>query len=483
MLKSSLNLQLGQNLTMTPQLQQAIRLLQLSTLELQQEIQQVLESNPMLELAEDNPTSTDGTSETGATTETTTDHSQEATDEFADDGWDESSWEDRVSLGPGGGAPSDDELDPLANGAEAGGGLQEHLLWQLHLAHFSSRDQRIGAMLIDSINPDGYLDTTLESIQQTLAAYEVEPVELDEIEAVLHWIQRCDPIGVGARDLQECLKVQLLAMPIETPMRDEALVLVERGMQELGRHDFRALQRETGIAEADMGPAVELLRSLNPRPGGQISEQPAEYVTPDVYVRRHKSHWLVELNPEIAPKIRINGLYAGLVRRVKDARDSAFMRNQLQEARWFLKSLYSRNETLLRVAQAIVEHQQGFLERGDVAMQPLILRDIADALGMHESTISRVTTQKYMHTPRGVFEFKYFFSSHVATRDGGECSATAIRAMIRQLISEESPNRPMSDSRLAQVLSDRGINVARRTVAKYREAMRLPPSSERRQIS
>lgn len=481
MLKSSLNLQLGQNLTMTPQLQQAIRLLQLSTLELQQEIQQALENNPMLELTDEHATTNDVTADTGASTEAANERTDNADNDYADEGWDESSWEDRLSPGSSGTYESD--LDPLANQAQAGGGLQEHLLWQLHLGHFSPRDQRIGAMLIDSINADGYLDTDLESIQQTLSAYETDPVEIDEIEAVLHWIHHCDPLGAGARDLRECLKIQLSALPLETPMRNEALLLVERGMQELGRHDFRALQRETGLTEPDLGAALELLRSLNPRPGEQISEQPAEYVTPDVYVRRHKGRWLVELNPDIAPRIRINGLYAGLVRRVKDARDSAFMRNQLQEARWFLKSLYSRNETLLRVAQAIVEHQQGFLEEGDVAMQPLILRDIADALGMHESTISRVTTQKYMHTPRGVFEFKYFFSSHVATRDGGECSATAIRAMIRQLISEESPNRPMSDSRLAQVLSDRGINVARRTVAKYREAMRLPPSSERRQIS
>lgn len=477
MLKSSLHLQLGQHLTMTPQLQQAIRLLQLSTLELELEIQQVLESNPMLEQIDDH--------DDGVETEKNDEPIQDSTTENTDvDDYPEMEtilpWEDR--LGSSQNNTNDADFDLLSNQAEASGGLQQHLLWQLQMGSLSQRDQRIGIMLIDSISTDGYLETTLESIQLTLNSNEDIPVELDEIEAVLHWIQRCDPVGVGARNLQECLRVQLLYLPEETPARSEALRLVEHNLQDLGRHDFRAIQKNLGLDGEQLGDVLELVKSLNPRPGGQISDQPAEYVVPDVYVRREKGLWKVELNPEIAPRVRINGFYAGLLRQVKDARDNAFMRTQLQEARWFIKSLHSRNETLLRVAQAIVEHQQLFLEEGDVAMQPLILRDIADALGMHESTISRVTTRKYMHTPRGVFEFKYFFSSHVGTRDGGECSATAIRAMIRQLIDEEPPGRPMSDSRLAQVLSDRGINVARRTVAKYREAMRLPPSSERRQI-
>ncbi|AGA34283.1 RNA polymerase sigma-54 factor RpoN [Thioalkalivibrio nitratireducens DSM 14787] len=471
MLKSSLNLQLGQTLTMTPQLQQAIRLLQLSTLELQLEVQQALESNPMLELAEDANTS-DGTPETETGPET------EAS--APDQPGDGESW-DTTDYGSSTGQRSEsDDRDPFENQAGAGGGLHEHLLWQLHLSPLNDADRRIGAALIDSINADGYLETDLDSLQDTLGG-ETE-VGIDEIEAVLHWIQQCDPVGVGARNLRECLSIQLRSLPPATPERDAALRVVADGMDHLARHDFKGLQRALGLSEAELARSLELIRTLNPRPGSQISNQPPEYVTPDVYVRRDGTGWRVDLNPEIAPRIRINSLYAGMVRRVSDARDSAFMRNQLQEARWFLKSLHSRNETLLRVARAIVERQTGFLEQGEVAMQPLILRDIAEALGMHESTISRVTTQKYMHTPRGVFEFKYFFSSHVGTRDGGECSATAIRAMIRQLISEEPPDRPMSDSRLAQVLSDRGINVARRTVAKYREAMNLPPSSERRQL-
>jgi RNA polymerase sigma-54 factor len=472
MLKSSLNLQLGQTLTMTPQLQQAIRLLQLSTLELQVEVQQALESNPMLELVEEDSDREPLEGESTGVQET-----EPATPEAApaDEGWEEIYQEG--SVGHGG---EFDDRDPFENQPDAEGGLQEHLLWQLHLGPLGEFDRRIGAALIDSIGSDGYLESDLESLQETLGGRDA--VGIDEIEAVLHWIQQCDPAGVGARDLRECLQIQLRQLGFDTLGRDLALRVVDTGLDRLARHDFRSLQRDLGVDEPALAEALELIRSLNPRPGSQISDRPAEYVIPDVYVRREGKGWRVDLNPEIAPRIRINSLYAGMVRRVSDARDSAFMRNQLQEARWFLKSLHSRNETLLRVARAIVERQSGFLEHGDVAMLPLILRDIADTLGMHESTISRVTTQKYMHTPRGVFEFKYFFSSHVGTSDGGECSATAIRAMIRQLISEETPNRPMSDSRLAQVLMDRGINVARRTVAKYREAMNLPPSSERRQL-
>ncbi|MFO8152735.1 MAG: RNA polymerase factor sigma-54 [Pseudomonadota bacterium] len=475
MLKSSLNLQLGQHLTMTPQLQQAIRLLQLSTIELQLEVQQALESNPMLELAEDTPPEEASGEPAEAQPEAEPADNSPDTEASAEDWGDEP-----YAQGPGSQGVGVDDRDPFENQAGSEGGLHEHLLWQLHLGPLNEQDRHIGATLIDSINADGYLETDLETLQEILGGEET--VGLDEIEAVLHWIQQCDPVGVGARDLRECLLLQLRVLPEGTPLRDTALRVIDAGMESLGRHDFRTLQRELGLDETTLARAMELVRTLNPRPGSQISDQAPEYVTPDVYVRRDREGWRVDLNPEIAPRIRINSLYAGMVRRVSDARDSAFMRNQLQEARWFLKSLHSRNETLLRVARAIVDRQTGFLEKGEVAMQPLILRDIAEALDLHESTISRVTTQKFMHTPRGVFEFKYFFSSHVGTSDGGECSATAIRAMIRKLISEEPPNRPMSDSRLAQVLSDRGINVARRTVAKYREAMNLPPSSERRQL-
>ncbi|WP_018952137.1 RNA polymerase factor sigma-54 [Thioalkalivibrio sp. AKL12] len=487
MLKPGLNLQLGQTLTMTPQLQQAIRLLQLSTLELQVEIQQALESNPMLEQVEDEDAEADterlnqdGELVEGDRMEATTTSDDVIPEELTTD----SRWDDIYEPAP---TPNKgvDDRDPLENTSDDDGeGLQDHLLWQLHLSHLTPRDQRIGAALIDAISPDGYLEGDLDTLAETISRGEDESVGVDEVEAVLHWIQQCDPLGVGARNLRECLEIQLRELAPDAPAREAARAILEHGMDSLGKRDYKALQRQSGVRDPDeLARALDLIRTLNPRPGAQISSATSEYVVPDVYVRHTTEGWRVDLNPEIAPRIRINDLYAGMVRQVSDARDSAFMRDQLQEARWFLKSLHSRNDTLLRVAEAIVHRQQGFLEHGDVAMQPLILRDIAETLEMHESTISRVTTQKYMHTPRGVFEFKYFFSSHVGTNDGGECSATAIRAMIRELIGDEPPNKPLSDARLAQVLSDRGINVARRTVAKYREAMHIPSSSERRQMA
>jgi RNA polymerase sigma-54 factor len=487
MLKPGLNLQLGQTLTMTPQLQQAIRLLQLSTLELQVEIQQALESNPMLEQVEDEDESSSDQRESesengivdGDRLEATTAGEDVIPEELSTD----SRWEDIYEPTP---TPRGvDDRDPLENTSDdTGEGLQDHLLWQLHLSHLTPRDQRIGAALIDAISADGYLEGELEALAETISRGEDEPVGVDEVEAVLHWIQQCDPVGVGARDLRECLDVQLRELAPEVPERDAARAILKHGMDSLGKRDYRSLQRQSGIRDPEeLARALDLIRTLNPRPGAQISSASSEYVVPDVYVQHGRDGWRVELNPEIAPRIRINDLYAGMVRQVADARDSAFMRNQLQEARWFLKSLHSRNDTLLRVAEAIVQRQEGFLEHGEVAMQPLILRDIAETLEMHESTISRVTTQKYMHTPRGVFEFKYFFSSHVGTNDGGECSATAIRAMIRGLIDDEPPGKPLSDARLAHILSDRGINVARRTVAKYRESMQIPSSSERRQMA
>ncbi|WP_019624924.1 RNA polymerase factor sigma-54 [Thioalkalivibrio thiocyanoxidans] len=486
MLKPGLNLQLGQTLTMTPQLQQAIRLLQLSTLELQAEIQQALESNPMLEQVEDEGEEAppERPEEGGELVEGDRMQADTAGDDVIPEELStDSRWDDIYEPAP---SPRGlDDRDPLENTSDGEDeGLQDHLLWQLHLSHLTPRDQRIGAALIDAITPDGYLDGELEALAEMISQGEDEPVGVDEVEAVLHWIQQCDPLGVGARDLRECLEIQLRHLAPDAPARDAARAILENGMESLAKRDYRALQRQSGVRDPDeLARALDLIRTLNPRPGAQISEPSSEYVVPDVYVRHDRDGWRVDLNPEIAPRIRINDLYAGMVRQVSDARDSAFMRDQLQEARWFLKSLHSRNDTLLRVAQAIVERQQGFLEHGEVAMQPLILRDIAEALEMHESTISRVTTQKYMHTPRGVFEFKYFFSSHVGTADGGECSATAIRAMIRELIGDETPNKPLSDAKLAQILSDRGINVARRTVAKYREAMHIPSSSERRQMA
>jgi RNA polymerase sigma-54 factor len=300
---------------------------------------------------------------------------------------------------------------------------------------------------------------------------------------VLHRIQRFDPPGIAARDPGECLCLQLVQRPADTPGRDLARVLLERHLDLLAARDYATLMRRLKIDRDTLQQVITLIQSLNPRPGTALAGNTAEYVVPDVFVFKHNDRWRVELNPDNTPRLRINSQYSQLIRRADNSADNTSMRSHLQEARWFLKSLQNRNETLLRVATCIVEHQRGFLEHGEEAMKPLVLRDIAEALEMHESTISRVTSQKYMHTPRGIFEFKYFFSSHVSTSDGGECSAVAIRAMIKKLIGEENTRKPLSDNKIAELLEAEGINVARRTVAKYRELMAIPPSSERKQLT
>ncbi|XP_076037907.1 RNA polymerase sigma-54 factor-like [Oratosquilla oratoria] len=304
----------------------------------------------------------------------------------------------------------------------------------------------------------------------------------ESAEKLLSFIQRLDPIGCGARNIGECMYVQLEQLP-SSPIRDRSMIIVHKHLALLGNHDLSKIRREMKISEAELHEAVNLIRSVNPRPGAQITANSAQYIVPDVFVRREKNAWKVELNPDIAPRLGINSLYANMVKRADKSDDNTFIRNHLQEARWFIKSLQSRNETLLRVATAIVEHQRDFLEHGEMAMKPLVLRDIAEQLDMHESTISRVTTQKFMHTPRGIHEFKFFFSSHVATADGGECSATAIRAMIRELVANEDHQSPMSDSKIASTLVSNGIKVARRTIAKYRESMAIPPSNERKRLN
>jgi RNA polymerase sigma-54 factor len=496
MLKQSIQLKMGQSLTMTPQLQQAIKLLQLSTLELQQQIQETLEENPMLEIAEDQDSLADGSTETESTAETDQDASNpdEAvdrdsggnTEEIPDELPVDTEWDaiyDTPISSPMSSRPTDDDgRDFYENQSSGGESLQEHLLWQLNLTPLSDTDRALASTLIDAIDDDGYLKEDLEHLQQNLTSEEQE-IELDEIEAVLHLIQHLDPVGCGARDLSECLSLQLAQLSKETPGLEYARNLVRDHLDLLGSHDYKQLMRRLRIKEPELKEVVTLIQSLNPRPGTLISSRAAEYVIPDVFVRKKNGKWMVELNPDVAPRLRVNALYAGYIRRADQSPDNTYLRNNLQEARWFIKSLQSRNETLLRVAAAIVEHQRPYLEYGDEAMKPLILRDIAEQLEMHESTISRVTTQKYMHTPRGVLEFKYFFSSHVTTADGGECSATAIRAMIRKMVEEESIVKPLSDSKIASILVERGINVARRTVAKYREAMMIPPSNERKRLA
>ncbi|HLT04883.1 MAG TPA: RNA polymerase factor sigma-54 [Pseudomonas sp.] len=497
-MKPSLVLKMGQQLTMTPQLQQAIRLLQLSTLDLQQEIQEALESNPMLERQEegedfDNDDPLADGEESTATSPPAEGSYQESHSnaESLEEGseWSEripqdlpvdTAWEDvyqtSASSLPGG---DDDEWDFTAR-ASGGESLQSHLLWQLNLAPMSDTDRLIATTLIDCINDQGYLE---ESLEEILESFHPElDIELDEIEAVLRRLQHFEPVGVAARDLRECLLLQLRQMPADTPWRSEALRLVGDFLELLGGRDYSQLMRRLKLKEDELRQVIELIQSLNPRPGSQIESSEPEYIVPDVIVRKDSGRWLVELNQEAVPRLRVNAQYAGLVRRADTSADNTFMRNQLQEARWFIKSLQSRNETLMKVATQIVEHQRGFLEYGEEAMKPLVLHDIAEAVGMHESTISRVTTQKYMHTPRGIFELKYFFSSHVSTVEGGECSSTAIRAIIKKLVAAENVRKPLSDSKIASLLEEQGIQVARRTVAKYRESLGIAPSSERKRL-
>jgi len=506
-MKASLQLKLGAQLTMTPQLQQAIRLLQLSTLDLQQEIQQALESNPMLELVEDGELDVerDAPEESGDAQPDEADarEAAEKSQERLEESWEsepepewesqsdipndlpvDTAWDDIYQSAPASSARSDDDDDfDFESRNSHSETLQDHLLWQLNLTPMSERDRAIATSVIDAIDDSGYLSLTLEDIHAGLHdETDEDPVEADEVEAVLHRIQNFDPPGVGARDLQECLLIQLNQLPADTPWLPQARLLVSHYLNLLGNRDYAQLMRRSRLNEEQLRSVLTLIQTLHPKPGEALATGEPDYVIPDVIVRKVNDRWRVELNPDIAPRIRVNANYASLVRRADNSTDNTFMRDQLQEAKWFIKSLVSRNETLLKVATRIVEHQQGFLELGDEAMKPLILSDIAQAVEMHESTISRVTTQKYMHTPRGIFELKYFFSSHVSTDQGGECSSTAIRAMIRKLISAEAARKPLSDSKIAALLGDQGIKVARRTVAKYREAMQIPPSNERKRL-
>ncbi len=504
-MKASLQLKLGQSLTMTPQLQQAIRLLQLSTLDLQQEIQQALESNPMLETPEEDDVA-DNTADNGEAEESTSSSGEETAVE--DQGWDENengpdwssetetpekipddlpvdtAWDDIYQSAPASSAPRDDENDhDFETRNSPTETLQDHLEWQLNLTPMSERDEAIAHALLDAVDDRGYLTSPLEEIHSGLMDdADEDPLEMDEVEAVLHRLQHFDPPGVFARDLQECLLIQLNQLPPDTPWLPQARLVITHYINLLGNRDYAQLLRRSRLKEDQLREVLALITGLNPRPGDAIDQPEPDYVIPDVIVRKHEGRWRVELNPEIAPRIRVNASYAALIRRADSSADNTYLRDQLQEAKWFIKSLQSRNETLLKVATRIVEHQQGFLEQGEEAMKPLILSDIAQAVEMHESTISRVTTQKYMHTPRGIFELKYFFSSHVSTNEGGEASSTAIRAMIKKLIAAETPKKPLSDSKIAAMLGEQGIKVARRTVAKYREAMHIPPSNERKRL-
>ena len=462
-MKASLQLRLGQQLTMTPQLQQAIRLLQLSTLDLQQEINEALESNPLLEQDEsvsdnsndtqasedfDNSAAADYTQTASEATaeidgsETGSDNSSIETSEalgkeqMGDDLPMDTTWDEYYTASSAASAaPRDDDFQYQGETAET---LQEHLLWQMELTPFSDTDRAIAVAIIDAVEDSGYLSQGIEDILEAMGDPDVS---LDEVAAVLKRIQHFDPIGVAARSPQESLQIQLSHFDPATPWLKEAQLLLTDYMDLLAARDYRLLARKTKLKEHELSEAIRLIQSLNPRPGNTIVDEDDQYVIPDVSVQKKNGRWVVELNPDCLPKLRVNEQYAAMSRGATNRNDSQFIRGHLQEAKWFIKSLESRNETLLKVANCIVAHQRGFFEYGEEAMKPLVLNDVAEAVEMHESTISRVTTQKYMHTPRGIFELKYFFSSHVSTENGGECSSTAIRAIIKKLVAAEKPQK------------------------------------------
>lgn len=462
-MKPSLQLNISQHLTLTPQLQQAIRLLQLSTLDLQQEIQQIVESNPMLESTPNEEK-----------VEPRSDNKQNQ-DEFTDFQWSQLYSSTKKA--------NFDDIDfNYENLHCTTTNLQDHLRWQLDLTPMSDVDRVIATALIDAIDDDGFLTVALPDLHTSLNSEE-HPLDLDEIEAVRHRLQHFDPVGCASSNLAETLLIQLEQLPETNADVELAKRIIRNGIELLGQHNYRQLMKNHQVNESHLDKALQIIQRLNPKPGNLIQEAVTEYIIPDITVKKIDNVWQATLNPNTLPRLSINTQYASLIQRADNSADNQFLKNNLQEARWFLKSIQSRQETLLKVARCIVDYQQDFLEHGDEAMKPLILNNVALALDMHESTISRVTTQKFMHTPRGVFELKYFFSSHVATANGGECSSTAIRAVIKKLIAAENRKKPLSDSKIAQLIAEQGIQVARRTVAKYREAMAIAPSNERKTIS
>jgi RNA polymerase sigma-54 factor len=486
MLKPSLQLRVGQQLTMTPQLQQAIRLLQLPSLDLQAHVRETLETNVMLEaedeLALDPPLETppegareeapvpveEKYAELDGNAVTSADEREEPEVEIADEAWGEQTSGPSDSPWSG-----EDRSGDFSD--QHGQTLQEQLIEQLELAKLSPTDLAIARVIADAITDDGYLNDDLEEIRLSLRP-EIE-ASYEDVERVLAAVQSLEPAGVGARSLGECIALQLRQLHADTPARDIAIRVALEHLDLVANQQLVLLRRQLRCSESDLEMALALVRSCHPRPGAAVNPAQAEYVIPDVFVRRTDHGWTVEINQATVPRVRVNQSYANAISR---APDHAMLRTQLQEARWLMRSLEIRNETLIKVARCIVQRQTSFFELGEEAMEPLILKDVAEAVEMHESTISRVTTAKYMHTPRGVFEFRYFFSSHVEAADGTEMSSTAIRAKIRKLISQENPENPWSDSKLAEILSREGIPVARRTVAKYREGMQIAPSNERK---
>jgi RNA polymerase sigma-54 factor len=477
LMKQSLGLKLGQSLAMTPALQQAIRLLQLSTLDLQLEIQQALDANLLLERDEDTEGETTSAGEDSDAPLAEVDGNAEIGEELPVD----ADWSDVYDdYTPAVAAPDDDRSDYLQSLVQGQAGLHEHLLAQLSLAPLDALAAELAAHLLDAVSDDGYLECWDELQARLCAEYTTTPAQLEQ---VLRQVQAFDPPGVAARDLRECLILQLRQIRPDTCGRTAALALVADHLPLLAQRDAAHIARASDYPLETVLGALALIRSLQPHPGRPFQRHEDDYIAPDVYVRKREGRWQVSLNPEHTPHLRVNKTYQGMIRRADNSSDQLMLKQHLQEARYFISSLEARNETLLRVAQCIVEEQRAFMEYGHEAMRPLVLRDLSEQLGIHESTVSRATANKYMLTPRGLFELKYFFSSHVQTTQGGVCSATAIQAMIKRLIAGEQPSRPLSDSTLAELLLKDGIQVARRTVAKYREGLNIPPSHERKTAS
>lgn len=465
-MKPALQLRVSQQLVMTPQLQQALRLLQMPVLELNTQLEQALADNVMLETEEP------------AEVETAADGSQPAEPEVVAREADEISPWDEPSRGEGrGDVWADDGRRPEVADT-SGETLREHLLWQLEMEDFTPREVAIGHAIVDALNDDGYLTEDLDSILRTLDTD--AGFRRDEIETTLAKIQTLDPTGVAARTPAECIGIQLQQLAPETPGRDLALRIAADALDLVAERAYDQLRREYGASEETLTVALMLIRACHPRPGATVHTDATEYVMPDVYVRKVDGRWIVELNRSFSPRLKVNQAYAEML---KTDRGHDTLRAQLQEARFLVRSLEIRDDTLMKVAMSIVEKQTGFLEHGEEQMKPMILKDVAEAVGMHESTISRVSANKYMHTPRGVVEFRYFFSSQLAKEDGTGESSTAIKARIRRLIGHENPAKPLSDSAIAKTLAGEGISVARRTVAKYREALRIAPSAERKRMS
>ena len=478
MVSPSLQLRLTQKLAMAPQLQQAIRLLQLNRIELRDYIQELVDGNPLLDHEENIEQPVQDDKKESTELETTDSSKIDNEQEYATDDYDDQHWEaDQQQWGESAGWT--DEFSERQFEDTSSASLREHLLAQIRLAHFNDIDTAIATAIAYAVDDDGFLHEDIEDIRESLLP-EVR-VEDDEVLAVLHRVQRLEPMGVASRDPGECIRVQLKSQPAGTPGTELALRLARDYLTLIARNDYEKMKRETGASSENLKVALELIRSLEPRPGARFDNRRDEYLVPDVYVRREGDKWVTTLSPDSNPSLRLNKYYINLLRK-SGGKDAEYLRGRLQEARWLLSSLELRNRTLLKVSQCIVDTQQGFLSEGEIAMKPLILREVADRVGVHESTVSRATTRKYMLTPRGVYELKYFFSSHVRTVDGGMISATATKARIQMLIENEPTNQPLSDQEISQLLRETGICAARRTVAKYRESLGLGSSSERRRL-